>query len=180
MALKRCSECGQMVSDRAESCPHCGYPLQEHIEVNSPVTLGSNDGKKKDKNADTLWPLVCLFFALMIGILVIFAAIGSPSSASKEPKELILGYWEYSDSTGFKMIVRYAADGYHYSESWWNGHYSPEECNGTYDVEGTTLNTTYTKYNKQLTSELSFSSDGNTLTKTYPSGDTETYYRVIR
>ena len=29
MALIKCPECELQVSDRALSCPHCGYPLQE-------------------------------------------------------------------------------------------------------------------------------------------------------
>ena len=186
MALIKCKECGQMMSDRAEACPHCGCPLQEQINVNSLVTLGSYDDTKKEKKKDTLWPLVCLFFALMIGLLVVLACIGSSSSASKEPKELILGSWEISDSTGFKVVIRYASDGYFYSESWWDGDHSPEKCGGTYDVDGTTLHTnhlirsSYYEFNKQLTSEVSFSNDGNTLTRTYPSGDTEVYIRVSR
>lgn len=27
MALIKCPECGKEISDRAESCPHCGYPI---------------------------------------------------------------------------------------------------------------------------------------------------------
>lgn len=29
MALIACQECGKSVSDRALSCPHCGFPLKE-------------------------------------------------------------------------------------------------------------------------------------------------------
>ncbi len=27
MALIKCAECGQTVSDQADTCPHCGFPL---------------------------------------------------------------------------------------------------------------------------------------------------------
>ncbi|MCC7540816.1 MAG: zinc ribbon domain-containing protein [Deltaproteobacteria bacterium] len=30
--LVTCPECAQNVSDRASSCPHCGYPIAEHLE----------------------------------------------------------------------------------------------------------------------------------------------------
>jgi RNA polymerase subunit RPABC4/transcription elongation factor Spt4 len=30
MALKPCKECGEMVSTKAETCPHCGNPLKVH------------------------------------------------------------------------------------------------------------------------------------------------------
>ena len=29
MALIKCSECGKEISDKAEKCIHCGYPLKE-------------------------------------------------------------------------------------------------------------------------------------------------------
>ena len=32
MAIIKCIECGNDVSDKAESCPHCGYPVNKTIE----------------------------------------------------------------------------------------------------------------------------------------------------
>ena len=29
MALIQCSECGKQISSNAESCPHCGNPIQK-------------------------------------------------------------------------------------------------------------------------------------------------------
>lgn len=31
VGLVSCPECGQEVSDRANTCPHCGFPLEEKI-----------------------------------------------------------------------------------------------------------------------------------------------------
>ncbi len=31
MALIKCEECGQMVSDKAEACPHCGCPVERPL-----------------------------------------------------------------------------------------------------------------------------------------------------
>lgn len=31
MALMVCPECGKQVSDQAETCPHCGYPISKYI-----------------------------------------------------------------------------------------------------------------------------------------------------
>lgn len=33
MALIRCPECGKEVSDRAASCPGCGYPIDEYVAL---------------------------------------------------------------------------------------------------------------------------------------------------
>ena len=36
MALIQCSECGKQISSNAESCPHCGNPIQkEHTAIPS-------------------------------------------------------------------------------------------------------------------------------------------------
>ena len=32
MALIKCEECGQMVSDKAEACMNCGCPIEKKIE----------------------------------------------------------------------------------------------------------------------------------------------------
>ena len=34
MALIKCPECGQEISDRAKACIHCGFPLSEEIDKN--------------------------------------------------------------------------------------------------------------------------------------------------
>jgi len=35
MALIKCPECGQMISDQSSACIHCGYPLQKIQQVES-------------------------------------------------------------------------------------------------------------------------------------------------
>ena len=37
MALIECPECHQQVSDVAEVCPHCGYPIKNHVKVKQEV-----------------------------------------------------------------------------------------------------------------------------------------------
>jgi hypothetical protein len=43
MALIKCPECGQDVSDKAFSCPHCGYPFKKQ----APVTIEQTRKKWK-------------------------------------------------------------------------------------------------------------------------------------
>lgn len=41
MSLIICKECGKEISDQAESCPHCGCPVNEHIsEPETPKKKG--------------------------------------------------------------------------------------------------------------------------------------------
>lgn len=37
MALIKCPECGGIVSDKAPSCPHCGFPLEASISVQEQI-----------------------------------------------------------------------------------------------------------------------------------------------
>ena len=54
MALIKCNECGKEVSDQAETCPSCGYPIAKQVqkqldmEKYSKITLDTNEksGKK--------------------------------------------------------------------------------------------------------------------------------------
>jgi len=32
MALIKCKECGQEISDKAEFCPRCGFPVNEKVQ----------------------------------------------------------------------------------------------------------------------------------------------------
>jgi hypothetical protein len=44
MALIECPECKREISDKADSCPHCGYPIDKKIKLNvsnAHVSLGS-------------------------------------------------------------------------------------------------------------------------------------------
>lgn len=45
MSLIKCPECGKDVSERAKTCPHCGYPIAEYITCN----LNSNGETEEDK-----------------------------------------------------------------------------------------------------------------------------------
>lgn len=52
MALMKCPECGKEVSDRALSCPSCGYPLHENVptkEEESPnINITCDDNMRAD------------------------------------------------------------------------------------------------------------------------------------
>lgn len=43
MALIKCPECGAQISDKAESCPHCGWPkLYFATAANTDIVAGQN------------------------------------------------------------------------------------------------------------------------------------------
>lgn len=43
MALIKCPECGNQVSDTARNCPHCGYQLKENNYKQSPIYKTINE-----------------------------------------------------------------------------------------------------------------------------------------
>lgn len=51
MALINCPECGKQISDKALSCPNCGFPIQTNSQENKTlynvelISIGNNDDK---------------------------------------------------------------------------------------------------------------------------------------
>lgn len=39
MSLIKCKECGKEISDKAENCPHCGYPINKNAKNKTPFWL---------------------------------------------------------------------------------------------------------------------------------------------
>lgn len=46
MALIKCPECGKEISDKAESCPNCGYPIPQFIELELKISTKSYKARK--------------------------------------------------------------------------------------------------------------------------------------
>lgn len=80
MALIKCPECGKQISDQAESCPNCGYPihgskdLKEVVEIQK--TIQKIEKAKKTKNI--------LIGSLIAAILIIVIGVSYYQSTSLE------------------------------------------------------------------------------------------------
>lgn len=48
MPLIKCPECGAMISDKAESCPHCGCPRSAFTHVKKKTEIASVEPKKQE------------------------------------------------------------------------------------------------------------------------------------
>jgi hypothetical protein len=67
MALVKCAECGEEVSDKAFSCPHCGNPLHSESfppRGSSQSISQTNPAKNKKKNFPLLWTIFLVVVAL--------------------------------------------------------------------------------------------------------------------
>ena len=76
MALVNCSECKKEVSEKAKTCPHCGYELISELDV-----------KKKKKKEDAKNTRIgCLVVSAIILIIIIIISIGKDDkSTTSEP-----------------------------------------------------------------------------------------------
>lgn len=80
MALISCSECGNEVSDRAVSCPHCGAPNVKKLSSDQYTTSSSETVSKKGG----IWIWV---IGVPIGLLILILIIGAFASTSPEAKQ---------------------------------------------------------------------------------------------
>ena len=67
MALIKCPECGKEISDAAESCPNCGYPIKGQQQIGDSDGLGKGQETKKLKTV--------LF--IVVGIILVVIVYGN-------------------------------------------------------------------------------------------------------
>ena len=94
MPLITCPECNQQISDRATSCPHCGYPLPASdevsvdgplatdtvpLEASQPVTI-----VKPRKKRALLIAIVCALVLACIGGVTAFAIIKNQQEIAEQ------------------------------------------------------------------------------------------------
>lgn len=122
MALIKCPECGQMISDKAEKCPKCGYQMQDSLDTaEEAVTQGAAAeveeakeipaAEEKQKTRFSLKTVLTSVAgakkskkktAIIIAgiVLVMFAvlyAVGSANSTLKV-NEISINKWRLTDS----------------------------------------------------------------------------------
>lgn len=72
MSLIKCPECGQEISDKAPTCPHCGAPLAKNV-YRDPVDGAFENGPSGKSRG------VCAILAILLGDLGIhYFYMGKP------------------------------------------------------------------------------------------------------
>lgn len=98
MALIKCPECGKEISNKASSCPGCGYPINK-TEVETEQDRINIRGKNKGKNFLAFG--IILFFVSMI-----FGLGTANAEAALRAKRLTRGLY---GSEAFEwLFLRYA------------------------------------------------------------------------
>ena len=76
MTLINCPECGTEVSDRAEACLKCAYPIAITITSQGSTNLGTERNIGLTAKRLKLISLIS-FFVIAIGIIIIIASASS-------------------------------------------------------------------------------------------------------
>lgn len=122
MALIKCPECGQMISDKAEKCPKCGYQMQDSLDTEKEVVtqgaaaeveeakeipaaeekqktrfslktvLTSVAGAKKSKKKTAV-----IIAGIVLVMFAVLYAVGSANSTLKV-NEISINKWRLTDS----------------------------------------------------------------------------------
>lgn len=66
MALIKCPECGKEISDAAESCPNCGYPIKGQQQI------GDSDGLGKGQETKKLKTVLFIVVGIILVVIVWF------------------------------------------------------------------------------------------------------------
>lgn len=110
MALKKCPECSKQVSDKAESCPHCGYPIAGKSDI-----VGNRRVRTIEKTAKTYKGQILLASLLLIGGMVYtFVSRRGLASNPADPAftHLVVGVIVTVVAGGWLILAKLAA--------WWH------------------------------------------------------------
>lgn len=111
MALIKCKECGQMISEKATSCPICGNPVRvhgEHIsyeqgQVNNPVY--QNNGNRRSNKL--LYGIIIVLLVALAGAGYYFHDKSKQSEKEQQEEQIVYGsryYGQVVDPDGYTNI----------------------------------------------------------------------------
>lgn len=102
MALIRCKGCGQMVSDRAEKCPKCGYSVRLSMEqqeetkqsvephtttLNTSKEEVTNDNPKPQQRSSKKGIIIAIIVVVIIGCGVLFTLLNSNNGSNDQQQD---------------------------------------------------------------------------------------------
>ena len=107
MALINCQECGKQISDKAESCPNCGYRIESTIEEKKKIPSKiKQEAKEIDKKISICYAIVAVLVVLlfvfvgysnseyvMYPFIVVFILMYVIVKSMKTKKASTLGEW---------------------------------------------------------------------------------------
>lgn len=98
MALIKCPECEQAISDKALKCPKCGYPIQEYLNSKAKEIQQTPIQKKSKKKFIIAALAVCVVAIGALGI--VFASSLLTSKLTVE--DISISKWRLTDSSDYR------------------------------------------------------------------------------
>lgn len=91
MALIKCAECGQEISDSSKRCPHCGCKTSKSIKIDRAQTKAERQQKAQEEwenasEGQKTFSMIFLIILIVAG-LFLFKSCGSSSSKPIENSE---------------------------------------------------------------------------------------------
>ena len=172
MALIRCKGCGQMVSDRAEKCPKCGYSVRLSMEqqeetkqsvephtttLNTSKEEVTNDNPKPQQRGSKKGIIIAIIVVVIIGCGVLFALLNSNNGSNGQQQDTTA----IADTEAIKQD-ELPSDSLAVTTE--NDNFVVSDSCATEALENITLYGSMTDANGTYPIELSFEKGGNTLT----------------
>lgn len=98
MALIQCPSCGQMISEQAPMCPHCGHPIANVNYYNSPQPQPQPQPKSGNNSKVIVGVLVAIIATLAIILLVVMG-----KGCAKGNSDIVLQS-SSSDTTSYETV----------------------------------------------------------------------------
>ncbi len=173
MAMIKCPECGKEISNQANTCINCGYPLkvQNNIEIQKIAKT-----KKQEKNRIPKTAFMAIIFLCIIIIIVLIISIININIRNNKSNQCIISNCKneiYKDG--------YCVDHY-------EGNISSEKSQDTISQDVTDNNTVeednvnsikFSKGEKITTETTEFIFDGYSITKKVEPNTSESYYHYF-
>lgn len=115
MALIKCPECEQSISDKASKCPKCGYPIQEYLsgKTEETQTENINDVSVKNEGSSDIQQaptkkrskkkiVIALLAVCVIAVVALSVAFGSSIFVPKLiVEDITISKWRLTDSSDY-------------------------------------------------------------------------------
>lgn len=88
MALINCEECGKEISDKAETCPNCGYKNKpQKSDIKEDIVKEKPKTKSNKKKFIIILIISVLVIALVVGLVIFFIQKNDDDSSSSSDKQ---------------------------------------------------------------------------------------------
>lgn len=102
MSLIICEECGAKISDRAETCPHCGFPLKKNETIEKAREIEEIEVVKRKRKSGKISTVIIVIFLIILCLL--FPPVLTLSAPVWIPAFLFLANW-IDKKIPFKRIL---------------------------------------------------------------------------